>query len=74
MSLQVVAQRLLCDQSAGNGFLQGSEERQSGDSLPQRDPSEPEGRRVRGGARLQEEETRLQAQVSILMFAHPQRR
>lgn len=64
VSPQVVAQRVLCDQSAGDGFLQGPEERQSGDPLPQRDSRQPEGRRLRGGAGLQEEETRLQAQVS----------
>ncbi len=33
-------------------------------SVPQRDPHQPEGRRLRGGRRLQEEEARLQAQVS----------
>lgn len=63
LSLQVVAQRVLCDQPAGDGLLQGPEERQPGDPLPQRDPRQPEGRRVRGGAGLQEEEARLQAQV-----------
>lgn len=65
MSLQVVAQCVLCDQPPGDGFLQGSEERQSGHSLPQRDPHQPEGRRLRGGAGLQEEEARLQAEVSF---------
>lgn len=35
VSLQVLAQCLLCDQSAGNGLLQGPEERQSRDSIPQ---------------------------------------
>lgn len=69
MSLQVVAQRVLCDQPAGDGLLQGSEERRSGDSLPQRDPRHPEGRHLRGGAGLQEEETRLQAQVRIFFLS-----
>lgn len=52
-------QRVLCDQPAGDGFLQGPEERWSGHSLPQRDPCQPEGRSVRGGAGLQKEEARL---------------
>lgn len=59
VSLQVLAQRVLCDQPAGDGFLQGSEERQSGHPLPQRDPRLPEGCRVRGGCGVQEEEARL---------------
>lgn len=43
VSLQVLAQRVLCDQPAGDGLLQGPEERQSGHSLPQRDSNKPEG-------------------------------
>lgn len=56
---QVVEQRVLCDQPAGDGFLQGPEERRSGHSVSQRDSRQPEGRRVRGGAGLQKEEARL---------------
>lgn len=56
---------LLRDQPAGDGLLQGPEERRPGDPVPQRDPRQPEGRRVRGGAGLQEEEARLQAEVSL---------